>query len=204
MPSGLRLKADANSNMALMSVTCDVSQRPMSWLKADAPLNRYDMSVTRDVSHRPMSRLKADAPLNRYDMSVTRDVSQQPMGPFVGSTAAPFLSARSTRRTACLIVKLLSCNLHHLRKCVRHGVPSAASLGVKPSAVLTVNVTHQRSARSQSQTWHAHFQNSSPRSFRHHAAKALFTRQMSLIFVQSASASTAQLKISGSSSGGRS
>ena len=59
------LKTAAPWNMALMSVTDDVTHELMSWLNAAAPLNMLFMSVTADVTHEPMLPLNDPAPWNK-------------------------------------------------------------------------------------------------------------------------------------------
>ena len=63
-----------------MSVTCEVSQLPMSALKL-AFTNRLDMSVMSDVSQSPMSSVKVGVP--GPELQVTMEQHWTPLASFV-------------------------------------------------------------------------------------------------------------------------
>ena len=108
------LKADADWNIAFISVTFEVFQFPMSWLKADAEENTAYIFVTFEVFQEPMSWLKADAETNIPLISVTFEVFQFAMLGAVVSEEQPLKAKLKvvvpvrSRASVAVMVRLLA------------------------------------------------------------------------------------------------
>ena len=88
-----------------MVVTWEVSKLVNGWLKAEADWNMLLMSVTLEVIHPEISGLHVDLPWKRLAMLVTQETSQVVMLPSVASAAVGSTHQRSTAGWSSVDVK---------------------------------------------------------------------------------------------------